>query len=166
MTTVEAAILVVFTVYSWCRLCLDSTDFLWFEEDEEEEEEDEDSECWVERSRRIQETLEEKRYELLGSDRPICCPICLNNYESDDVVAGSSKRCRHIFHKSCLVRWLRNQSSCPCCRQELLKSSKWKMQPSEATTTTSSSMTHYIASWPEATLEYPLEINDFCFFFF
>jgi hypothetical protein len=168
MTTVEAVILILFTLYSWCRLCLDPTDFLWFEEYEDEEEE-EDSKCWVERSRRIQEELEEKRYELLGPDRPSCCPICLNNYESNDLVAGSSKCCRHIFHKSCLVRWLQNQSSCPYCRQDLLKSSEEKTQPSEPTTTTttlSSNTTHYIASWPEATPEYHFEIPDFCFFLF
>jgi hypothetical protein len=170
MTTVEAVILVVFTVYSCCcRLRLDPTGFLWLEEDDEE---DEYIECWVERSRRIQEALEEKRYELLlvGPDRPSCCPICLNNYESNDLVAGASKCCRHVFHKSCLVRWLRNQSSCPYCRQELLKSSKEKMLPSEpsstSTTTSFSSVTHYISSRPEATPEYPFEVPDFWFFLF
>lgn len=140
MATVEAVLLVVFlVVFADCRLGLDSTDFLWFEENGQK---DKNSESWVKRSRRIQEAIEEKRYEMLGPDRPSCCPICLNNYESNDVVAGSSKRCRHIFHKSCLERWLRNQSSCPYCRQELLNLPKQKCSHPFEPTTTSSSMTH------------------------
>lgn len=44
------------------------------------------------------------------------CVICLGNYEED----RGTLECGHTFCKDCLIRWWRNHSNCPFCRQEIL----------------------------------------------
>ncbi|KAI3887678.1 hypothetical protein MKX03_010213 [Papaver bracteatum] len=45
-----------------------------------------------------------------------CCAICLCEYEGQDEIRPLLN-CRHIFHGSCLDRWMiNNQRSCPLCR--------------------------------------------------
>ena len=41
------------------------------------------------------------------------CPICLQNLKNKVV---KYTVCKHIFHKSCLNKWLEKKSSCPSCR--------------------------------------------------
>ena len=43
------------------------------------------------------------------------CPICLTDYEEEDVIAEVPV-CEHKFHKECLASWLREHNNCPCCR--------------------------------------------------
>lgn len=74
-----------------------------------------------------------------------CCSICLNDFEHKEVVvSGSRKCCNNLYHHSCLSAWLQVQSSCPCCRRDMLFISKnttatstpQATPPSAATTTT------------------------------
>ena len=67
------------------------------------------------------------------------CPICLvpyresnlfeivlsqktaNSYPSDpteegDIITHGTTCCQHKFHTDCLSRWLKTETSCPCCR--------------------------------------------------
>src|SRR3989344_9513421 len=39
------------------------------------------------------------------------CSICLEPMES-----GKEMRCKHVFHESCLDRWLVRRGTCPVCR--------------------------------------------------
>ena len=51
------------------------------------------------------------------SEDNTCC-ICLAPYKQ-----GEGKRtlgCEHSFHKKCIDKWLKKNSTCPVCRQELL----------------------------------------------
>lgn len=41
------------------------------------------------------------------------CPICFNNMKNKVV---KYTICKHVFHKSCLNKWLQYKSSCPSCR--------------------------------------------------
>ncbi|KAI3847007.1 hypothetical protein MKW92_019949 [Papaver armeniacum] len=44
------------------------------------------------------------------------CAICLCEYEGRDEIR-ELMNCRHIFHESCLDRWMfSNQTTCPLCR--------------------------------------------------
>jgi len=48
------------------------------------------------------------------------CGICLVQFRAKDR-ASMSSRCRHVFHESCLGRWLRTNTSktCPTCREPI-----------------------------------------------
>ena len=55
---------------------------------------------------------------------PIECSICLTDYVvGSDVVWSSNPRCFHVFHTSCIEKWLMKQREgplCPCCRNEFV----------------------------------------------
>jgi len=63
-----------------------------------------------------------------------CCSICLEPYAVGDVVAGmkskhkktaskhkKEQRCKHWFHKECILEWLQDHDECPLCRVEMMK---------------------------------------------
>lgn len=50
------------------------------------------------------------------------CSICCDNYGEVDKVMYTA--CNHYFHKTCLVQWLWEESTCPLCKKELLLISK------------------------------------------
>uniref|UniRef100_A0A0E0F1T5 RING-type domain-containing protein n=1 Tax=Oryza meridionalis TaxID=40149 RepID=A0A0E0F1T5_9ORYZ len=53
------------------------------------------------------------------------CVICLSENEDDVDGAGERGRwrmlpgCAHAFHKDCVVKWLRNRTTCPLCRSDV-----------------------------------------------
>ncbi|KAK0587782.1 hypothetical protein LWI29_028928 [Acer saccharum] len=49
-------------------------------------------------------------------DPPDCCAVCLYEFEEQDEIRRLTN-CRHIFHRSCLDRWMGyDQKTCPLCR--------------------------------------------------
>lgn len=56
------------------------------------------------------------------------CPICLHDFEANDMVSccslnqkkSNGGNCRHLFHQECIRSWLKKKESCPCCRYEIL----------------------------------------------
>ncbi|KAI3933581.1 hypothetical protein MKX01_032686 [Papaver californicum] len=55
-----------------------------------------------------------------ASDQDSSCAICLCEYEAEDEII-TLMNCRHIFHGSCLDRWMvNNQTTCPLCRTCLI----------------------------------------------
>jgi hypothetical protein len=42
------------------------------------------------------------------------CSICLEGFESTAVKLG----CDHLFHRTCITRWLREHTTCPICRTQ------------------------------------------------
>lgn len=87
----------------------------------------------------------------LVSDEETTCPICLVEFgknatkykmplsvckvlmltlhyilicflETNDSVSHGKASCqKHTFHTQCISQWLAKQSTCPCCRQEILE---------------------------------------------
>jgi hypothetical protein len=48
------------------------------------------------------------------------CSICMNKLSTSGGEGGLIKtKCGHLFHKTCLNRWLGDEISCPLCRNEL-----------------------------------------------
>ena len=45
---------------------------------------------------------------------PITCSICLDNIPNSDI---KELRCNHKFHRNCINIWLRENNTCPLCRQ-------------------------------------------------
>ena len=51
-----------------------------------------------------------------------CCPICLDEFQKGDRISCSfNRRCHHKFHHNCILDWLVNDDTCPCCRQSFLE---------------------------------------------
>ncbi|XP_041087427.1 E3 ubiquitin-protein ligase Praja-2 [Polyodon spathula] len=46
-----------------------------------------------------------------------CCAICCCEYMKDEI--ATELPCRHVFHKSCVTRWLQKSGTCPVCRHVL-----------------------------------------------
>jgi len=135
MTTLEAFVLVVCTVYSWFKFPF--SDFRWI--DDEEENDDMLSEGHYsgkssgEKDRHVQirDSLVEKVWTELHEKQE--CPICLNEFQCNEIVVTPKKDCGHTFHKKCLHRWLMSQSSCPCCREKLLEAPPCIAKPTHGT---------------------------------
>ena len=57
----------------------------------------------------------EKERMISGEDA-VCC-ICIANYENDDELRELP--CSHLFHKECVDKWLKINSLCPLCKNEV-----------------------------------------------
>ena len=78
----------------------------------------------TERIIRIQRCLQISLFNK-SSDFGPCCPVCLNTFDDGElVVSGLRQCCKNCFHHECLSSWLQIQSTCPCCRHEILHSEK------------------------------------------
>ncbi len=44
------------------------------------------------------------------------CPIC---YEEVTKGTSTTTRCKHVFHKACLERWMEEKPTCPMCRENI-----------------------------------------------
>lgn len=42
------------------------------------------------------------------------CTICLNEVKAVPLTCG------HVFHKKCIDKWLKENSSCPNCREKVI----------------------------------------------
>ena len=45
------------------------------------------------------------------------CAICKNNYTNINNI--SKLKCSHHFHTKCIIPWLIDNNSCPCCRKQI-----------------------------------------------
>mmetsp|Transcript_55918 Transcript_55918/g.167527 ORF Transcript_55918/g.167527 Transcript_55918/m.167527 type:complete len:187 (-) Transcript_55918:36-596(-) len=73
-----------------------------------------------------EKSTEGKEDAVLADEGELCsndvCPICLDPFLIGEKVAPSrTAPCVHVFHKSCIVSWLKRNDTCPCCRADYLK---------------------------------------------
>ena len=54
--------------------------------------------------------------ENLENVEDTCC-ICYNEYDSEE--KPSRLKCGHIFHNSCITKWLKTSGTCPICRNHI-----------------------------------------------
>lgn len=48
---------------------------------------------------------------------PVPCVVCVSHMESEDLVRVLP--CMHKFHATCIDNWLRQNPTCPLCRQDV-----------------------------------------------
>lgn len=46
------------------------------------------------------------------------CPICLDDFNKEKEIIVL--KCDHIYHKECIIEWVKMNISCPLCRSESL----------------------------------------------
>ena len=101
----------------------EDSDEYYFEEAEdndENEENEEDVEIFNRKKKKYMMELDEfqykhlKKYSALKEDK---CPICLQKYKSADIIKEFP--CKHIFHKNCIFKWLKQSNVCPICKNDI-----------------------------------------------
>ncbi|NXY06473.1 PJA2 ligase, partial [Pteruthius melanotis] len=53
--------------------------------------------------------------DYIGQEQ--CCTICCSEYVESEII--TELPCGHLFHKSCVTRWLQKSGTCPVCRRVL-----------------------------------------------
>ena len=90
------------------------------ENNEENEENEEDRDLFMRKREQFILELDEfqfkhlKKYSALTEDK---CPICLQKYKSADIIKEFP--CKHIFHKTCIFKWLKTSNVCPLCKHDI-----------------------------------------------
>jgi hypothetical protein len=61
-----------------------------------------------------------QRSVVTSSCQESCCSICRDDFLPNEEI--STLPCKHSYHKSCIMEWLRDQKTCCLCGQELPES--------------------------------------------
>tara|TARA_Y100001970_G_C14131053_1_gene801735 strand:- start:900 stop:1382 length:483 start_codon:yes stop_codon:yes gene_type:complete len=51
-------------------------------------------------------------------DKSSSCSICLEEFNSEKEIAFLD--CKHMYHMDCIIEWIKNEVSCPLCRNSEL----------------------------------------------
>ena len=63
--------------------------------------------------------------KLTKKDDTSKCYLCLMAYtQGEEVAFSKNNKCKHQFHKDCIVEWLMKRTACPCCREEYIESNE------------------------------------------
>ncbi|XP_047308061.1 probable E3 ubiquitin-protein ligase RHC2A [Impatiens glandulifera] len=49
-----------------------------------------------------------------NSDDDVVCAVCMENFGPDS--SGKRLPCCHVYHSTCIAKWLSIHDSCPLCR--------------------------------------------------
>ena len=92
------------------------------EEDEEENEEEENNELEIfnQKKKKLILNLNEFQYKHIKKytkNKEKKCPICLLKYKGPDIIKEFP--CNHIYHKNCILKWLKKSNICPLCKYDI-----------------------------------------------
>ncbi|KAL0233124.1 hypothetical protein GEMRC1_011869 [Eukaryota sp. GEM-RC1] len=68
--------------------------------------------------------------QFISDSESFVCPICMF-VSKESIVTGS---CHHFFCRLCIMRWIRQESCCPICRNSLSLSDIHDLSPEQAAT--------------------------------
>ncbi|XP_020574418.1 E3 ubiquitin-protein ligase MBR1-like isoform X2 [Phalaenopsis equestris] len=57
-------------------------------------------------------------------DEEACCPICLEEFKDND--SQGLMKCPHVYHFTCIKKWLKLKKTCPVCKAPALDDEKQK----------------------------------------
>ena len=57
-----------------------------------------------------------QKYNVLMEEK---CVICFENFKRVDII--KELPCKHIYHKDCILKWLKDSNICPLCKYDLTK---------------------------------------------
>lgn len=59
-------------------------------------------------------------YKVKSNDNLLLdeCSICLEKYKINDKIIKLN--CNHEYHKNCIVLWIKNNNTCPHCRENII----------------------------------------------
>ena len=90
------------------------------EEEGNEEEEDNNLQIFKLKKNKFILNLNEFQYKHIKKYTKIKekkCPICLLKYKGSDIIKEFP--CNHIYHKNCILKWLKKSNICPLCKYDI-----------------------------------------------
>ena len=90
------------------------------EEEENEEEENNDLHIFKLKKDKFILNLNEFQYKHIKKytkNKEKKCPICLLKYKGPDIIKEFP--CNHIYHKNCILKWLKKSNICPLCKYDI-----------------------------------------------
>ena len=90
------------------------------EEEENEEEENNDLHIFKLKKDKFILNLNEFQYKHVKKytkNKEKKCPICLLKYKGPDIIKEFP--CNHIYHKNCILKWLKKSNICPLCKYDI-----------------------------------------------
>jgi len=88
---------------------------------EEEENDNNDNENLMKKRANFILEMDEFQYKHIlkySSRKEDNCTICLQKFKGTDIIKEFC--CKHIFHKKCLLKWLKTSNLCPLCKHNLM----------------------------------------------
>ena len=63
-----------------------------------------------------------RSYDAERDKDVFACAICLENFAEDPTKQVAELNCsnKHVFHVECLQGWIKNNDTCPVCREPVL----------------------------------------------
>jgi len=58
----------------------------------------------------------EIKYHKPSMKETIMCSICQSDFENNDKIKKLNP-CHHMYHSDCINHWLKNEKTCPICKQ-------------------------------------------------
>ena len=58
-----------------------------------------------------------KHIKKYDSHLDVKCPICLSKFKRVDII--KELPCKHIYHKGCVLTWLKSSNLCPLCKYDI-----------------------------------------------
>ena len=82
-----------------------------------------------------------EEYKRIKIKEQTTCPICLSNYENDEMVSYLNT-CNHLFHTTCISKWLTDfNHKCPVCRLSANPSKNNEISPNVPSNEQNSTLT-------------------------
>lgn len=74
---------------------------------------------WVPIPKNLMTDLLRRKFDPTSAAADSQCIICMVEYEADDEIIPLPCNENHYFHADCIENWLKQNNTCPLCKQEI-----------------------------------------------